>query len=147
MVAQTGRTRSGRGTADLIRHPGRASEVEHDDLTKQKHDHLAQCDKLLEAHYAGAIPLGQLKSEQVRIGTTWVTSPHGSTPPPRTTPNSKLNSTNAWGVPSGNGRVSLRVTFVVFFGTTGPALLPAIYADRLKTWTDWNDVSVRAQGN
>ena len=35
----------------------------------------------------------------------------------------------------------------VFFGTTGPAMIPQIYADRLKTWADWNDVSVRAQGN
>ncbi|MEU6646770.1 hypothetical protein ABZ863_30095 [Saccharomonospora sp. NPDC046836] len=35
----------------------------------------------------------------------------------------------------------------VFFGTTGPAMVPPIYADRLKTWADWKDVSLRAQGN
>ncbi|MFE0104563.1 SDR family NAD(P)-dependent oxidoreductase [Streptomyces sp. NPDC059009] len=34
----------------------------------------------------------------------------------------------------------------VFFGTQGNELLPQIYADRLKTWADWEDVSVQAQG-
>lgn len=45
------------------------STFERDDLTKQQHDLLDQRDKLLQAHYAGAIPLDQLKSEQDRIGT------------------------------------------------------------------------------
>ncbi|WP_344271109.1 SDR family NAD(P)-dependent oxidoreductase [Streptomyces hebeiensis] len=34
----------------------------------------------------------------------------------------------------------------VFFGTAGNHLVPNIYADRLKTWSDWADVSLRAQG-
>ncbi|MGH4033505.1 SDR family NAD(P)-dependent oxidoreductase [Actinomycetota bacterium Odt1-20B] len=34
----------------------------------------------------------------------------------------------------------------VFFGTQGNELLPQIYADRLKTWADWEDVSAQAQG-
>ncbi|MCP3760284.1 SDR family NAD(P)-dependent oxidoreductase [Streptomyces sp. TBY4] len=34
----------------------------------------------------------------------------------------------------------------VFFGTQGNELLPAAYADRLKVWSDWQDVAVEAQG-
>ncbi|MGW0828013.1 SDR family oxidoreductase [Streptomyces sp. NPDC002845] len=34
----------------------------------------------------------------------------------------------------------------VFFGTQGNQMLPQVYADRLKTWADWADLSVRAQG-
>ncbi|MDW4908534.1 hypothetical protein RB628_25145 [Streptomyces sp. ADMS] len=35
---------------------------------------------------------------------------------------------------------------MVFFGTQGNQLLPQVYADRLKTWADWSDLSDRAQG-
>jgi NAD(P)-dependent dehydrogenase (short-subunit alcohol dehydrogenase family) len=34
----------------------------------------------------------------------------------------------------------------VFFGAQGNEMLPQVYADRLKTWTDWADLAVRAQG-
>ncbi|GAB2978454.1 SDR family NAD(P)-dependent oxidoreductase [Streptomyces pseudoechinosporeus] len=34
----------------------------------------------------------------------------------------------------------------VFFGTQGNQMLPQVYADRLKTWADWSDLAVRAQG-
>lgn len=34
----------------------------------------------------------------------------------------------------------------VFFGTQGNQMLPQVYADRLKTWADWGDLSIRAQG-
>ncbi|MCW6008959.1 SDR family NAD(P)-dependent oxidoreductase [Micromonospora sp. CPCC 205371] len=34
----------------------------------------------------------------------------------------------------------------VFFGTQGNQMLPPVYADRLKTWADWADLSERAQG-
>ncbi|MGW1786240.1 SDR family NAD(P)-dependent oxidoreductase [Streptomyces sp. NPDC002143] len=34
----------------------------------------------------------------------------------------------------------------VFFGTQGNEMLPQVYADRLKTWADWSDLAVRAQG-
>ncbi|CAM5276573.1 SDR family NAD(P)-dependent oxidoreductase [Streptomyces aurantiogriseus] len=34
----------------------------------------------------------------------------------------------------------------VFFGTQGNHMLPQVYADRLKTWADWGDLSIRAQG-
>jgi NAD(P)-dependent dehydrogenase (short-subunit alcohol dehydrogenase family) len=35
----------------------------------------------------------------------------------------------------------------VFFGTAGLELLPPVYAERLKTWQDWADVSALSQGN
>ncbi|WP_260326256.1 hypothetical protein [Streptomyces sp. TLI_185] len=35
----------------------------------------------------------------------------------------------------------------VFFGTTGLDLIPHVYAERLKTWQDWADVSTLSQGN
>ena len=35
----------------------------------------------------------------------------------------------------------------VFFGTAGLDLLPHVYAERLKTWQDWADVSALSQGN
>ncbi|ADI11733.1 short chain dehydrogenase [Streptomyces bingchenggensis BCW-1] len=34
----------------------------------------------------------------------------------------------------------------VFFGTQGNEMLPQVYAGRLKTWADWSDLAVRAQG-
>lgn len=40
---------------------------ETDDLARQKNDLLDQRDKLMQAHYAGAVPLDQLKTEQQRI--------------------------------------------------------------------------------
>jgi NAD(P)-dependent dehydrogenase (short-subunit alcohol dehydrogenase family) len=35
----------------------------------------------------------------------------------------------------------------VFFGTAGLDILPHVYAERLKTWQDWADVSALSQGN
>jgi NAD(P)-dependent dehydrogenase (short-subunit alcohol dehydrogenase family) len=35
----------------------------------------------------------------------------------------------------------------VFFGTAPLDMVPHVYADRLKTWQDWADVSTLAQGN
>lgn len=34
----------------------------------------------------------------------------------------------------------------VFFGTQGNHMLRQVHADRLKTWADWGDLSIRAQG-
>ncbi len=49
---------------------GAQATLETQDLTKQKHDLLIQRDKLMQAHYAGAVPLDQLKAEQDRISST-----------------------------------------------------------------------------
>ncbi|MEU3780459.1 SDR family oxidoreductase [Streptomyces sp900129855] len=35
----------------------------------------------------------------------------------------------------------------VFFGTDGLDMIPHVYAERLKTWQDWADVSALSQGN
>ncbi|MEU3606441.1 SDR family NAD(P)-dependent oxidoreductase [Streptomyces sp. NPDC035033] len=57
-----------------------------------------------------------------------------------------------FGDPAAAGRALLEVVdsddppLRVFFGTQGNEMLPALYADRLKTWADWQDLSVRAQG-
>lgn len=45
------------------------AKLEVEGLTREKHDLLNQRDKLLQAHYAGAVPLDQLKDEQDRIST------------------------------------------------------------------------------
>ena len=57
-----------------------------------------------------------------------------------------------FGDPAAAGRALLEVVdsdnppLRVFFGTQGSEMLPQVYADRLKTWADWADLSVRAQG-
>ena len=35
----------------------------------------------------------------------------------------------------------------VFFGTQGNQMLQQVYADRLKTWADWQDLAVEAHGH
>ncbi|GGP14265.1 SDR family NAD(P)-dependent oxidoreductase [Nonomuraea glycinis] len=35
----------------------------------------------------------------------------------------------------------------VFFGTQGNQIVPLVYADRLKTWTDWHDLAAEAHGH
>ncbi|MEU7278995.1 SDR family oxidoreductase [Streptomyces sp. NPDC045431] len=56
------------------------------------------------------------------------------------------------GDPAAAGRALLKVVdsdnppLRVFFGTQGNEMLPQVYADRLKTWADWQDVAVEAQG-
>lgn len=52
------------------------AKLETEGLTKEKHELLNQREKLLQAHYAGAVPLDQLKTEQERISTalTQITS-------------------------------------------------------------------------
>jgi hypothetical protein len=57
-----------------------------------------------------------------------------------------------FGDPAAAGRAMLEVVdsdnppLRVFFGTQGNEMLPQVYADRLKTWADWGDLAVRAQG-
>lgn len=46
------------------------AKLETEGLTREKHDLLNQREKLLQAHYAGAVPLDQLKVEQDRIATS-----------------------------------------------------------------------------
>jgi DNA invertase Pin-like site-specific DNA recombinase len=46
------------------------AKYETRDLAKQKNDLLNERAKLMQAHYAGAVPLDQLKEEQDRIATT-----------------------------------------------------------------------------
>lgn len=43
------------------------AKYEAEDLTRQQRDLRNQRDKLMQAHYAGAVPLDQLKTEQERI--------------------------------------------------------------------------------
>ncbi|MFD4371585.1 SDR family NAD(P)-dependent oxidoreductase [Streptomyces sp. NPDC058486] len=56
------------------------------------------------------------------------------------------------GSPAAAGAAMLKVVdsdnppLRVFFGTQGNEMLPQVYADRLKTWADWQDVAVEAQG-
>jgi hypothetical protein len=35
----------------------------------------------------------------------------------------------------------------VFFGTQGYQMLRQVYAERLKTWADWQDLAVEAHGH
>ncbi|GGN46252.1 SDR family oxidoreductase [Streptomyces fuscichromogenes] len=64
----------------------------------------------------------------------------------------KLMAESEAGDPVAAGRALLEVVDAenpplrVFFGTVGNQYLPHIYADRLKTWADWADLSERAQG-
>ncbi|MFF6790344.1 NAD(P)-dependent dehydrogenase (short-subunit alcohol dehydrogenase family) [Streptomyces filamentosus] len=57
-----------------------------------------------------------------------------------------------FGDPAAAGRALLEVVdsdnppLRVFFGTQGNEMLPAVYADRLKVWADWQDLAARAQG-
>ena len=59
---------------------------------------------------------------------------------------------NVPGDPDAVGEAMLAVVYAddpplrVFFGSAGLQLIPGIYADRLKTWAQWADVSHRAQG-
>ncbi|GGR25924.1 SDR family NAD(P)-dependent oxidoreductase [Streptomyces roseolus] len=56
------------------------------------------------------------------------------------------------GDPAAAGRALLEVVdsdappLRVFLGTQGNEMLPQVYADRLETWADWQELSVRAQG-
>ncbi|MEU9856596.1 SDR family NAD(P)-dependent oxidoreductase [Streptomyces sp. NPDC047974] len=56
------------------------------------------------------------------------------------------------GDPAAAGRALLEVVDAdepplrVFLGTQGNEMLPQVYADRLRTWADWQELSVRAQG-
>ncbi|MFJ8016749.1 SDR family oxidoreductase [Streptomyces sp. NPDC096339] len=58
-----------------------------------------------------------------------------------------------FGSPAAAGTALLKVVdsdnppLRVFFGTQGNDMLPQVYADRLKTWADWQDIAVEAQGN
>lgn len=64
----------------------------------------------------------------------------------------KLRAGSESGDPAAVGQALLEVVDAenpplrVFFGTGGGQFLPHIYADRLKTWSEWADLSVRAQG-
>ncbi|MFC8435144.1 SDR family NAD(P)-dependent oxidoreductase [Streptomyces sp. NPDC057253] len=64
----------------------------------------------------------------------------------------KLMESSEAGDPAAAGKALLEIVDAenpplrVFFGTAGNQFLPHIYADRLKTWSDWEDLSVRAQG-
>ncbi|MEU0568728.1 SDR family NAD(P)-dependent oxidoreductase [Nonomuraea sp. NPDC005983] len=57
------------------------------------------------------------------------------------------------GDPAAAGRALLKIVDVdnpplrVFFGTQGHQMIPQIYADRLKTWADWQDLSMEAHGH
>ncbi|MFD9405463.1 SDR family oxidoreductase [Streptomyces sp. NPDC059989] len=57
-----------------------------------------------------------------------------------------------FGSPAAAGAAMLKVVdsdnppLRVFFGTQGNDMLPQVYADRLKTWADWQDLAVEAQG-
>ena len=58
-----------------------------------------------------------------------------------------------FGSPAAAGAALLKVVdsdnppLRVFFGTQGNDMLPQVYADRLKTWADWQDLAVEAQGS
>ncbi|MEQ4715199.1 SDR family NAD(P)-dependent oxidoreductase [Nonomuraea sp. B19D2] len=57
------------------------------------------------------------------------------------------------GDPAAAGRALLKVAdsdnppLRVFFGTQGNQILPQVYADRLKTWTDWHHLATEAHGH
>ncbi|MFE1318191.1 SDR family NAD(P)-dependent oxidoreductase [Kitasatospora phosalacinea] len=57
-----------------------------------------------------------------------------------------------FGDPAAAGRALLEVVdsdnppLRVFFGTQGNEMLPAVYAERLKVWAQWQDLAARAQG-
>lgn len=56
------------------------------------------------------------------------------------------------GNPAGVGPAILKIVDAqkpplrVFFGKMPTALVPPLYADRLKAWKDWEPVSLEAQG-
>ncbi|GAA0937479.1 SDR family NAD(P)-dependent oxidoreductase [Nonomuraea longicatena] len=56
------------------------------------------------------------------------------------------------GEPAAAGRALLKLAdsdnppLRVFFGVQGNQIVPQVYADRLKTWADWNDLAVEAHG-
>ena len=58
-----------------------------------------------------------------------------------------------FGSPAAAGAALLKVVdsdnppLRVFFGTQGNDMLPQVYAERLKTWADWQDLAVEAQGS
>ncbi|MEV7618283.1 hypothetical protein [Streptomyces sp. NPDC089799] len=58
-----------------------------------------------------------------------------------------------FGSPAAAGAALLKVVdsdnppLRVFFGTQGNDMLPQVYADRLKTWADWQDLAIEAQGS
>ena len=72
------------------------AKLEVEGLTREKHDLLNQRDKLLQAHYAGAVPLDQLKDEQDRISTALTQISTGSTRHRRTTPKRRPSWRTAW---------------------------------------------------
>ncbi|KUJ64061.1 short-chain dehydrogenase [Streptomyces albus subsp. albus] len=57
------------------------------------------------------------------------------------------------GDPAAAGRALLKIVdsdnppLRVFFGNQNHAMLQQVYADRLKTWADWQDLAVEAHGN
>ncbi|MGI5284887.1 SDR family NAD(P)-dependent oxidoreductase [Nonomuraea polychroma] len=57
------------------------------------------------------------------------------------------------GDPAAAGRALLKLAdsdnppLRVFFGAQGNQILPHVYADRLKTWTDWHHLAVEAHGH
>ncbi|MEU4222653.1 SDR family NAD(P)-dependent oxidoreductase [Nonomuraea sp. NPDC026600] len=57
------------------------------------------------------------------------------------------------GDPAAAGRALLKLADTddpplrVFFGTQGNPILQQVYADRLKTWADWQDLSAEAHGH
>ncbi|WP_433432400.1 SDR family NAD(P)-dependent oxidoreductase [Nonomuraea sp. CA-141351] len=57
------------------------------------------------------------------------------------------------GDPAAAGRALLKIAdsddppLRVFFGTQGNQMLQQVYADRLKTWEDWQELSVEAHGH
>ncbi|MEV1175776.1 SDR family NAD(P)-dependent oxidoreductase [Nonomuraea sp. NPDC049784] len=57
------------------------------------------------------------------------------------------------GDPAAAGRALLKIAdsddppLRVFFGTQGNQMLQQVYADRLKTWADWQELSVEAHGH
>ncbi|GAA3618580.1 SDR family NAD(P)-dependent oxidoreductase [Nonomuraea rosea] len=65
----------------------------------------------------------------------------------------ELSKTLDAGDPAAAGRALLKVADAddpplrVFFGIHGNQMLPQVYADRLKTWADWGDLSVEAHGH
>ncbi|MGP3964159.1 hypothetical protein ACTWPT_50185 [Nonomuraea sp. 3N208] len=55
--------------------------------------------------------------------------------------------------PAAAGRALLKVADAgnpplrVFSGTQGNQILPHVYADRLKTWTDWHHLATETHGH
>lgn len=58
-----------------------------------------------------------------------------------------------FGSPAAAGAALLKVVdsdnppLRVFFGAQGNDMLPQVYAERLKTWADWQDLAVEAQSS